>query len=68
VLAEELIGLGANNLEIGKRMVSFEGDLALMYKANIQCRTALRILRPVYEFKAKTTDDIYKKVKSHELV
>ncbi len=64
VLAEELIVLGANNLEIGKRMVSFEGDLALMYKANIQCRTALRILRPVYEFKAKTTDDIYKKVKA----
>lgn len=64
VLAEELIGLGANNLEIGKRMVSFEGDLALMYKANIHCRTALRILRPVYEFKAKTTDDIYKKVKA----
>lgn len=64
VLAEELIGLGANNLEMGKRMVSFEGDLALMYKANIQCRTALRILRPVYEFKAKTTDDIYKKVKA----
>ena len=64
VLAEELIGIGANNLEIGKRMVSFEGDLALMYKANIQCRTALRILRPVYEFKAKTTDDIYKKVKA----
>lgn len=64
VLAEELIGLGANNLEIGKRMVSFEGDLALMYRANIHCRTALRILRPVYEFNAKTTDDIYKKVKA----
>ncbi len=64
VLAEELIGLGANNLELGKRMVSFEGDLALMYKANIHCRTALRILRPVYEFRAKTTDEIYKKVKA----
>jgi len=64
VLAEELIGLGANNLEIGKRMVSFEGDLALMYKANIHCRTALRILRPVYEFRAKNADDIYKKVKA----
>lgn len=62
VLAEELISLGANNLEIGKRMVSFEGNLALMYKANIHCRTALRILRPVYQFKAKTTDEIYKKV------
>ena len=64
VLAEELIGLGANNLEIGKRMVSFEGNMALLYKANLHCRTALRILRPVYQFKAKTTDDIYKKVKA----
>lgn len=64
VLAEELIALGANNLEIGKRMVSFDGDLALMYKANIHCRTALRILRPVYTFSAKTTDEIYKKVKA----
>jgi putative N6-adenine-specific DNA methylase len=64
VLAEELIALGADNLEIGTRMVSFEGDLALMYKANVHCRTALRILRPVYEFKAKNTDDIYKKIKA----
>lgn len=64
VLAEELIALGANNLSIGTRMVEFEGDMALLYRANVQCRTALRILRPVYEFKAKTTDDIYKKVKA----
>jgi putative N6-adenine-specific DNA methylase len=64
VLAGELTALGADNLEIGRRMVSFEGDLALMYKANIHCRTALRILRPVYQFKAKNTDDIYKKVKA----
>jgi putative N6-adenine-specific DNA methylase len=64
VLAEELIKLGANNLETGKRMVSFDGDLALLYKANIHCRTALRILRPVFEFKAKNTDEIYKKVKA----
>lgn len=64
VLAEELIGLGANNLEMGKRMVSFDGDLALLYKANLHCRTALRILRPVYQFKAKNTDEIYKKVKA----
>ena len=32
VLAEELIALGANNVEIGTRMVSFTGDTALMYK------------------------------------
>lgn len=64
VLAEELIALGADGVQIGNRMVSFEGDLALMYKANFCCRTALRILRTVYEFKAKTTDDIYKKIKA----
>lgn len=64
VLAQELIGLGANNVQIGNRMVAFEGDLALMYKTNLHCRTALRILRVVYEFKAKTTDEIYKKVKA----
>ena len=63
ILAEELTGLGANNIEIGNRMVSFEGDLALMYRANFHCRTALRILRTVYEFKARNTDDIYKMVK-----
>ena len=64
VLAGELIALGANNLEIGKRMVSFTGDLTLMYRANVCCRTALRILRPVYSFNARNTDDIYKKIKA----
>lgn len=64
ILAEELTRLGANNIEIGNRMVAFEGDLALMYRANFHCRTALRILRTVYEFKARTTDEVYKKVKA----
>ncbi len=64
ILAEELIALGADELQIGTRMVSFRGDLALMYRANFHCRTALRILRTVYEFRARTPDDIYKKVKA----
>ncbi len=51
VLAGELIALGANNVEIGTRMVSFTGDNALMYKSNVCCRTALRILKPIYTFK-----------------
>lgn len=63
VLAEELIGLGANNVEIGTRMVSFTGDNALMYKANLHCRTALRILKPIYNFKAETADEVYEAVK-----
>jgi len=63
VLAEELINLGADNLEIGKRMVSFEGDTKLLYKANIHCRTALRILVPIHTFKAKNPDEIYDEIR-----
>ena len=63
VLAEELIGIGAENVEIGTRMVSFTGDKALMYKANIHCRTALRILKPILTFKAENADEVYDEVK-----
>ena len=63
VLAEELIALGANDVEIGTRMVSFSGDKALMYKANVHCRTALRILKPIYNFKANSADEVYQAVK-----
>lgn len=63
VLAEELINLGADDVQIGKRMVSFVGDKALMYKANLHCRTALRILKPVYHFKAETADEVYEEIK-----
>lgn len=63
VLAEELIALGANEVEIGKRMVSFEGNQALLYKANVCCRTALRILKPIHTFKARNADEIYREVK-----
>lgn len=62
VLAGELISLGANEVQIGRRMVSFEGNMELLYKANFYCRTALRILRPIYHFKAKDADTVYKEV------
>ena len=35
VLADELRQLGAENVEPGNRMVSFTGDLAMLYRANI---------------------------------
>ena len=63
VLATELVGLGANNIEIHKRAVSFTGDKALMYKANMQLRTASRVLKPILAFKASTADEIYEEVK-----
>lgn len=63
ILAGELIALGANDVQIGRRMVSFTGDKELLYKANFYCRTALRILKPIYHFKAKDADTVYKEVK-----
>lgn len=66
VLAKELTALGANNVEIGRRMVSFTGDLEMMYKANFALRTALRILKPIKHFKAKSADEVYDAIKAIE--
>lgn len=66
ILAGELLALGANDLQLGRRMVSFTGDKELLYKANFCCRTALRILKPIYHFKAKDADTVYKEVKKIE--
>ncbi len=66
VLAEELRGLGAENVVSGKRMVSFSGDLAMLYKANLCCRTALRILKPFYRFTAKDPDELYEQAKEYD--
>ena len=64
VLAKELTQLGANNIQIGRRMVSFTGDKETMYRANFQLRTAIRILKPISHFKALSADDVYEKVKA----
>ncbi len=66
VLRDELIQLGAENVEVGNRMVQFEGDLAVMYKANICCRTALRILKPIVKFSASNPDELYDAVREIE--
>lgn len=63
VLAKELIELGANNVQIERRAVSFTGDLRMLYTANFCLRTASRVLVPIATFKAKKTDDIYEQVK-----
>lgn len=66
VLAEELRSLGAKNVEPGRRMVSFNGDLAMLYRANMCCRTALRILKPIYKFTAGDPDELYSMIKEFD--
>ena len=66
VLADELRALGAEDVAPGRRMVSFRGDLETLYKANLCCRTALRILKPFYSFKADDADTLYDRVKEFD--
>ena len=63
VLAKELINLGANNVEIGRRMVAFTGDKEMLYKANFCTRTAVKVLKPIKEFKATDADEVYEETK-----
>ena len=60
ILARELELLGAQDVTLGTRMVSFSGDKGFMYKANIGLRTALKILKPIYYFRVTNEASLYK--------
>jgi putative N6-adenine-specific DNA methylase len=64
ILAKELQQLGAQDVEQGTRMVSFKGDKGFMYKANLSLRTALKILKPIYYFRANNETSLYKGIQS----
>jgi len=63
VLAKEIIDLGGDQVQIGRRMVSFTGDQALLYKANLHLRTAVRLLKPISTFSAKNPDEVYEQIR-----
>ena len=59
VLENELKLLGATSLKQGVRNVRFKGDTGFLYKVNLCCRTALRILKPIYFDQVKSVDSYY---------
>lgn len=61
-LSTELLRLGAKNIEIHNRAVSFEGDKGFMYKANLCLRTALRILVPFESFRVTDEKSLYDEI------
>lgn len=62
VLAAELESLGAADIKLLTRAVEFHGDKYLLYRANLWCRTATRILKPIATFHAGDGDELYKRV------
>lgn len=63
VLARELEELGATNINPGGRVVHCEGDQRLLYRANLELRTALRILVPIAQFRVYDEHHLYKHVR-----
>ena len=57
VLAQELIELGANDVQICRRAVSFQGGKALLYRANLCLRTASRVLVIIKNEKLKIKNE-----------
>ena len=66
ILCNELLKLGAQKITKGLRSVSFYGDTGFMYKSNLSLRTALKILKPIKEFKFNDLDAYYESIKSIE--
>jgi putative N6-adenine-specific DNA methylase len=64
ILAEELRGLGAADVQPGRGGVAFAGDKALLYKANLWLRSAIRVLMPILEAPVTSPDELYDVVRS----
>jgi len=63
VLADELRTLGAEEVSILRRAVSFTGDQTLLYQANIWLRTAVSVLKPLTAFSFENKDDYHAQMK-----
>ena len=59
VAIDELQALGATDIEVGRRIVHCEGDWELVYRANYEMRTALRVLIPIHSFHIRRDEDLY---------
>ena len=66
VLMKELEDIGASDIKRLNRAISFSGDKRMMYKANLNLRTALRILKPIYKFTARNEQELYEGIQEVE--
>ncbi len=62
VLTHELETLGATDIMKLNRAVSFTADAEMMYRINYACRTALRILKPLFHFEILEQKDLYEHI------
>lgn len=65
VLAAELEALGASDISVRTRAVTCFGSKELLYRANYQLRTALRVLVPFHQFIARDPEALYQKIRAY---
>ena len=59
VLAEELINMGAGEVQAVNRAVLFRGNKELLYRVNYCSRTALSVLMNISDFRIRSKEDLY---------
>src|SRR5438270_6463170 len=64
VLADELRELGGADVLPGRGGVHFAGDRALLYRANLWLRTAIRVLKPILEATVTSPEELYDAVRT----
>ncbi|MBC6993686.1 class I SAM-dependent RNA methyltransferase [Neolewinella lacunae] len=63
VLAAEITALGATEITVGRRVVRCQGDKTFRYRANLELRTAIRVLREVGQFRANNEQTMYDRLR-----
>lgn len=66
LLMNELHTLGAKDLKIQKRGVSFQGTPRIMYRVNLESRLSLKVLWELDSFQITEAQDVYNQAKTIE--
>ena len=62
VLTKELEEMDVKNVVVKNRAVQFKGNNYLLYKLNYNLRTAISVLKPIFEFTAQNEDSLYQQI------
>ena len=62
--AKELVELGAKSVKASRRHISFDADMACLYRIHLRARLSFRFLREVVRFPCHGPNDLYGGVQS----
>ncbi len=62
LVAQELLEIGAEQIEVHNRAVSCKGSMGLVYKINYTSRLALRVLVKIAAFEASDSNTLYEEI------